>query len=175
MTTLNTILTKFEQDSSHLSDSLITTFKQLCNLSSEIPHPASGQTYERWKVLAKVAATNLNLVKWFESHLDALSILHELGYSKVPVGVYAVWAAEGGIQPLYYQNGQCSGNKYWCSGAGLVDYGLMTYRDTQNNSQLLIVDMHQPDICIDHSEWNAIGMAYTQTAKSVLIKLLHKR
>ncbi len=165
MTTLNTILTKFEQDSTHLSDSLITTFKQLCNLSSEITHPASGQTYERWKVLAKVAATNLNLVKWFESHLDALSILHELGYSKVPAGVYAVWAAEGGIQPLYYQNGQCSGNKYWCSGAGLVDYGLMTYRDTQNNSQLLIVDMHQPDICIDHSGWNAVGMAYTQTAK----------
>lgn len=162
--TVQTILAEFEQQPSDLSTRLVHAFQQLVPLLTDIAQPGGGRTYERWQILAEVAACNLNLAKWVESHLDALSILHELGYAEVPSGSGAVWAAEGGTQPIHCETGHCSGQKLWCSGADLVDYGLMTYRDRQQNSQLIIVDMHQSGIGIDQSRWHAVGMAHTRTA-----------
>lgn len=143
----------------------------LLTYSNKVPHPASANvnkgnynfdTLSRWQVLAYVASIDLTLAKWFESHLDALSILNELGYEHIPQGLWAVWAAEG--QPLSYQQGRISGTKAWCSGANIVDYGLLTYRDSQGHSQLLIVDMQQEGIDIDNSAWQAVGMQATNTA-----------
>ena len=53
------------------------TLSQLVLLSAQIALPADGHTLQRWQVLAQVAACDLNLVKFFESHLDALAILAE--------------------------------------------------------------------------------------------------
>lgn len=145
----------------------------LITYSDKIPHPASGSvsvnetasgTLTRWQILAYVASLDLTVAKWFESHLDALSILYELGYDKANQGLWAVWAAEGHPDPIRYQDGKITGTKAWCSGAKKVDYGLMTYRDKQGHSQLLIVDMHQPGIEIDTEEWLAVGMHATDTA-----------
>ena len=43
-----------------------------------LPLPGSGQTLERWRALAGVAAVDLSLAKLFESHTDALAIMAEL-------------------------------------------------------------------------------------------------
>ncbi|MGE8558649.1 MULTISPECIES: acyl-CoA dehydrogenase [unclassified Acinetobacter] len=161
---LTTILSDFEQSPSTIDKNLEHAIQQLISFTPEIPHPGQGQTLKRWQILAQVAATNLNLVKWFESHLDAISILKELKFPDVKEGLWAVWAAEGGESPLQFEQGLCSGEKNWCSGAGLVDYGLMTYRNEHNRSQLLIVDMHQPHIQIEHEGWQAVGMQHTRTA-----------
>ena len=72
--------------------------KILVTYSDKIPHPASGgkshaNTLIRWQILAYVAGIDLTIAKWFESHLDALSILHEVGYDKEVQGLWAVWAA----------------------------------------------------------------------------------
>ncbi len=159
----------------------------LVTYSDKIPHPASGDKYHantliRWQVLAYVAGLDLTIAKWFESHLDALSILHEVGYDKQRTGLWAVWAAEG--LPLNFEqdpspqhkeaslqgkvkgtvNGTINGTKAWCSGAHIVDYGLMTYRNDNGDSQLLIVDMQQAGITIDGSSWQAVGMQATDTA-----------
>ena len=126
--------------------------------------PNQSNTLIRWQVLAYVSSLDLTLAKWFESHLDALSILHEVGYDKAPQGLWAVWAAEGHPDPIRHTEGKISGSKAWCSGANLVDYGLMTYRDEQGQAQLLMVDMHQSGIDIDNDAWQAVGMQATDTA-----------
>ncbi|MEN6668767.1 acyl-CoA dehydrogenase family protein [Psychrobacter sp. B38] len=152
----------------------------LVTYSEQIPHPASGtgnsddghekedkknaNTLIRWQVLAYVSSIDLTIAKWFESHLDALSILHEVGYDKSTQGLWAVWAAEGHPQPIQYQQGKISGTKAWCSGAHIVDHALMTYRDGSGQSQLVVVDMAQDGIEIDNSEWQAVGMQGTDTA-----------
>ena len=94
--------------------------------------------------------------------MDALSILYEVGYGKADQGLWAVWAAEG--NPIRYEQGKVSGNKAWCSGANIVDHGLMTYRNADGHAQLLVVDMHQSGIEIDNEEWQAVGMQSTDTA-----------
>ena len=145
--------------------------KTLITYSDKIPHPASGAspvngevsgTLSRWQILAYVAGIDLTIAKWFESHLDALSILHEVGYDKADQGLWAVWAAEG--NPIGYEQGKVSGTKAWCSGASVVDHGLITYRNTDGHAQLLIVDMSQSGIESDNSEWQAVGMQATDTA-----------
>ena len=147
--------------------------KTLITYSDKIPHPASGagpingevsNTLSRWQILAYVAGMDLTIAKWFESHLDALSILYELGYDKADQGLWAVWAAEGHPDPIRYEQGKVSGTKAWCSGASMVDYGLITYRNTDAHAQLLVVDMRQPGIESDNSEWQAVGMQGTDTA-----------
>jgi len=162
----------------------------LVTFSDEIPHPAQvstdasnlesvnkqkqnnedqnknteSSTLLRWQVLAYISGIDLTLAKWFESHLDALSILYELGYGETQQGLWAVWAAEGHPNPIRYQDGKISGSKSWCSGAHIVDYVLMTYRDEQGKSQLLTVAMNQSGIDIDNSAWQAVGMQATDTA-----------
>ena len=162
----------------------------LVTFSDEIPHPAQvstdasnlesvnnqkqnnedqnknteSSTLLRWQVLAYISSIDLTLAKWFESHLDALSILYELGHGETQQGLWAVWAAEGHPNPIRYQDGKISGSKSWCSGAHIVDYALMTYRDEQGKSQLLTVAMNQSGIDIDNSAWQAVGMQATDTA-----------
>ena len=145
--------------------------KTLITYSDKIPHPASGaspinsevsSTLSRWQVLAYVAGIDLTIAKWFESHLDALSILYEVGYGKADQGLWAVWAAEG--NPIGYEQGKVSGTKAWCSGANIVDHGLITYRNANDQAQLLVVDMSQSGIEIDNEEWQAVGMQATDTA-----------
>lgn len=141
--------------------------------SENVLHPTSenellAHTLKRWQILAYVAGVDLTLAKWFESHLDALSILQELGYDKPIKGLLAVWAAEGHPlsfeQDKFSQHGIVNGTKAWCSGAAIVDYGLMSYRDKNGHAQLLLVDMQQEGIESDHRGWQAVGMQATDTA-----------
>lgn len=147
--------------------------KTLVTYSEKIPHPASGfvgknaitsRTLIRWQILAYVSGIDLTIAKWFESHLDALSILQELDYNKADQGLWAVWAAEGHPDPIRYEQGKLVGTKAWCSGANIVDYALMTYLNENGHTQLLIVDMHQSGIEVDNGEWQAVGMQATNTA-----------
>lgn len=144
------------------------TLAQLVPLSAQIAYPAQGNTLQRWQVLAQVAACDLNLVKFFESHLDALAILAELGVSAPAPGLWAVWAADGGTDPLRFDGKQCHGQKLWCSGAAFVDHGLVSYRDACGVSQLLMLPMRQPQIMLDDSGWYAVGMPYTATVTLTL-------
>lgn len=141
----------------------------LVSFSEQIPHPASGtngsgsQTLIRWQILAFVAGLDLTIAKWFESHLDAFSILKEVGDIKAQ-GLWAVWAAEGHPDPIRFESGKIFGTKAWCSGANMVDFGLLTYRDDAGQSQLVMVDMAQSGIAIDNGAWQAVGMQATDTA-----------
>lgn len=175
MDNLSTVLNEFEQSTLDLESNLEQTILKLVALSADIPHPAQGKTLTRWRALSQVAATNLNLVKWFESHLDALSILNELHYFQPAAGLWAVWAAEGSPTPIQFDRGLCTGLKNWCSGAGVVQHGLVSYKDQQQASQLLIIEMNQAGIRIDNGAWQAIGMQHSMTGSIDLDQVKAKK
>ncbi|WP_038344059.1 acyl-CoA dehydrogenase [Acinetobacter sp. A47] len=140
--------------------------KQLVHAIGRLPEPASGQTYQRWQVFARIAGADLSLAKLFESHCDALSILHELGYTTLNDNqIWAVWAAEGGPAPLQIENNRCYGIKPWCSGAEFIQKALVSFKDKQGQAQLCMVDLNQPSITIDLEQWQAAGMQGTRTAR----------
>lgn len=161
------------QNSQVMQQYRIDLFKQLLPLSTDIAHPGKGKTWQRWQILAHIAGIDLTVAKWFESHLDSLSIIDEVtAGTSIPLSIHsdqwwAIWAADGGTQPLKRHEEYLAGTKLWCSAASLVDYGLLTYRDDQQRSCLAIVDMRAArtaqQASISDTDWQAIGMSATQT------------
>ncbi|KUM12533.1 acyl-CoA dehydrogenase [Acinetobacter calcoaceticus] len=138
----------------------------LVKSAENLPYPASGQTYQRWQLFAQIAGFDLSLAKLFESHCDALSILNELGYqAEIDNQIWAVWAADGGPAPLQIKDNFCKGIKPWCSGAEFIHKALISYKDNEGQSQLCIVDLNHSSIRTDLSQWHAVGMHATQTAR----------
>lgn len=138
----------------------------------QLPLPGQGQTLDRWRALASVAACNLSLAKLYESHTDALAMMAELGApTPAPHQIWAVWAAEpptqrvqaklqgsaGSIQPG--SPVQLSGTKAWCSGAQTVDHALVTAWLSDEERCLVAVPLQQPGIHITSEGWQAVGMA----------------
>lgn len=160
------IQAQFSSSDQDISDCIQRALCALTAMSEQIPQPASGHTYLRWQILSQVAEIDLNLAKLFESHLDALAILSELGETvSHPERLHAVWAADGGAIPLSQQGEQISGHKMWCSGAHYVQYGLMSFKNTMQQSQLVLVDLKAQGIEMRLDDWHALGMKYTSTAQ----------
>ncbi|WP_120429748.1 acyl-CoA dehydrogenase family protein [Acinetobacter baylyi] len=161
------VLNRFEQYSAEEKlNQRPLLLKNLIHSVGRLPEPASNETYQRWLIFAQIAGFDLSLAKLFESHCDALSILHELGYeNEIDEKTWAVWAADGGPAPLKVENGRCLGIKPWCSGAEFVQKALISFKDQHGQSQLCIVDLNQPSITIDLDQWQAVGMQGTQTAR----------
>ncbi|RSO36480.1 acyl-CoA/acyl-ACP dehydrogenase [Acinetobacter lactucae] len=165
--TILSILSEFEAASVEIKSKLrISLLYQLINVAKNLPHPASGHTYQRWQLFGQIAGVDLSLAKLFESHCDALSILNELGYQQeIDNKTWAVWAADGGLAPLQVTNDLCNGIKPWCSGAEFIQKALMSYKDQQGQAQLCIADLSHPSITTDLNHWQAVGMHATQTAQ----------
>lgn len=157
---------EFTPNRQNLEQQIEAALAQLIPYSLDIPYPGEGQTFQRWQILSQVATLDLSLAKIFESHLDALAILHELRVDTAQATrLHAVWAAEGGPQPLRLQQDLLSGLKLWCSAAEQVQQALLTYRNQAGQSQLLLVDLQQPGIQINTDTWQAVGMQPTRTAE----------
>ncbi|WP_151748707.1 acyl-CoA/acyl-ACP dehydrogenase [Acinetobacter lactucae] len=165
--TILSILSEFEAAPAEVKNKLrVSLLYQLINVAKNLPHPASGHTYQRWQLFGQIAGVDLSLAKLFESHCDALSILNELGYQQeIDNKTWAVWAADGGPAPLQVTNQLCNGIKPWCSGAEFIQKALMSYKDQQGQAQLCIADLSHPSITTDLNHWQAVGMHATQTAQ----------
>lgn len=141
----------------------------LGNQFDKLPLPGGGNTATRWHALSAVAVCDLALAKLFESHADALAILSELGQNELAQrGTWAVWAAEPPHSRLaaYERDGKSlllEGTKPWCSGASHVTHALVTAWHN-DDPVLAAVELSQPNIEIDTSGWQAIGMRATGTA-----------
>ena len=153
-------------------DWLRTLTKAGCDV---LPRPGQGNTLARWQAFSQIAQHDLSLAKLFEGHTDALAILVELDEldqaTDTPrtsgagiAATWGVWAAESpnGRVRIERREGNdvtLHGTKFWCSGAGHVQRGLLTawFADSQR-PQLVQVDMAQPGIGISHGAWRAVGM-----------------
>jgi alkylation response protein AidB-like acyl-CoA dehydrogenase len=132
----------------------------------QLPFPGCGATARRHWQLAQIARENLELGRLVEAHADALAILHEAGREPRPRALYGVWASEGKAG-LRVSEGALSGQKEFCTGAGLVDCALVTVMEPQR--RLLEIDLRvAPDrIGCDASEWATDAFAETSTATTL--------
>lgn len=133
---------------------------------AELPAPGGGQTWQRWRALAAVAALDLSLAKIYEGHTDALAILVELS-GVASEGLWAVWAAEPPSARVTFrgdrEGGTVSGRKSWCSGATVVDHAVMSAWTDSGEPILVQVAMGQPGIVVETGGWDAVGMAASES------------
>ncbi|WP_260986094.1 acyl-CoA dehydrogenase family protein [Bordetella genomosp. 13] len=139
-----------------------------------LPHPGSGDTQARWRILAAVGAHDLVLSKLLESHADALAILHELeGDASVGPGqTWAVWCAEPpdrrlDIRPAGAGKVHLHGTKAWCSAAQWVSHAVVSGWNDEGEPCLAAVDMAQPGVRVTSQGWHAVGMAGTASVDVV--------
>ncbi|MFD1261815.1 acyl-CoA/acyl-ACP dehydrogenase [Entomomonas asaccharolytica] len=164
---LNTIIEK------HKNSAPLEILKYIViNKLDDIPLPASGNTLERWQVLAHMATTDLSLAKFYESHCDAKAILNELNAMNFNTdSLWGVWCAE----PPHYkveisQTTECAANKQvsitgtkaWCSGAVGLTHALVSVL-FEEQKYLVAVALDDPSISIDTSNWQAVGMKNTNS------------
>ena len=110
------------------SDEIIRKLRS--QLKDSPPLPGHGQTAARHAKLWDAGLEDLSYARLAEAHWDAVAILAKCGRQPKPDALYGVWASElpGHALRLETVNGAStiSGNKMFCSGAGLVDYALIT-------------------------------------------------
>jgi hypothetical protein len=137
--------------------------------ADELPLPGAGRTLLRWQALAAVAARDLTLVKLFEGHTDARSILAELGGPLgPPASRWGTWCAEppdARVELRSMSDGgtgaSLHGTKAWCSGAAVSTHAVVSCWDAQGEPCLAAVALHQPGVTVTDTGWHAVGMAGT--------------
>lgn len=133
-----------------------------------VPLPGRGSTEQRWRVLAELAADDLDLARLAEAHLDALAILAELhGPLPLPKQRWAVWAAEppnGRVQAERDPAGRwrLTGTKWWCSGAHACTHALVTAHAV-DGGRLFAVDLSESGVRPGRGGWKGLGMAGSDT------------
>ena len=148
------------------SERLLSRFAALCR--EELPRPGSGNTADRHRRIFEAALEDLSLAKLTEAHWDAVSILREAGHEPVSGARYAVWASEIPGRELQLSDSASghtiSGTKEFCSGAGLVDRGLLT-AGTQGSCMVEVDLRARPErIDTDGSGWQVDAFRMTQTS-----------
>ncbi|CAE6712653.1 acyl-CoA dehydrogenase [Paraburkholderia domus] len=150
-----------------------------------LPLPGHGDTVERWRSLAAVAARDLSLVKLFEGHTDALAILAELHEPPArPGSRWAVWAAQAPdarVEAVHVEGRlvRLSGVQAWCSGAHAVtDALVVAWLDDE--PVLAAVPIGGPQTVLSTERWQAVGMRATasgdvrfENASAVLVGAPH--
>jgi hypothetical protein len=121
--------------------------------------PGEGETADLWETLATLASADLGAARVVEPHLDALAILGQVG-EPVPDGVWGVFAAEGGDDPLTATRADSvtlSGTKPWCSLADRLDGALVTAASADGTRGLYAVSLHDPGVEVIPGAWHARG------------------
>jgi hypothetical protein len=137
-------------------------------ISEPIPLPGGGETARRHEILMSVGREDLSLARLAEAHWDAVAILAEAGRDPEPGAIYGVWAAEVPGEPLllgtYQENLTITGQKTFCSGAGLIDRALITVGATDR--RLVNLDLRDAGATIqfDNSGWKTTAFAETRTS-----------
>jgi hypothetical protein len=137
----------------------------------EVPLPGRGATAQRWRVLAGLAADDLDVARLAEAHLDALAIVDELhgpaSTQNISGQRWAVWAAEppnGRVdaEQRAHQQWRLTGIKRWCSGAHACTHALITAHAADGN-RLFAVDLSDDGVRAGLGSWKGLGMAGSGT------------
>ncbi len=133
-----------------------------------LPDPGHGDTVRRWAALARWGRWDLPLARLAEGHVDAVSILRELGARPHPGARYGVWAARPGGVGARLAGGpggwRLTGTVRFCSGSRDLDRALVVAAtDAGSDTVLVDVALDRPEIRVDPGSWAATGMAATDT------------
>jgi hypothetical protein len=121
-----------------------------------------------WRVLARTAEHDLDAARLTEAHLDAATILDELGGPGVgPGSLWGVWAAGSADTALHATHDgdgwSLTGRKPWCSGSDRCTHALVT-ADAPDGGRLFAVDLAGPTAAPDGDPWRGVGMRGSGTA-----------
>jgi alkylation response protein AidB-like acyl-CoA dehydrogenase len=132
-----------------------------------LPFPGRGETPHRHRALLRWGRKDLSLARIAEAHTDALAILAEAGRVAQPGKLYGVWASDSPrsrlrAERLSDHNWRLEGTKQFCSGATFLDAALVT---AQYESEVMLfdVDLDDPDIQVQPSQWKSAALADTAT------------
>ncbi len=138
--------------------------------------PTSSDEYlAMLRVLYEVGRVDLPLARLLEGHVDAVQIVQRLGNErqsaslreKVADGkILGVWNAALTGTPLVLYGNQLQGAKSFASGAGILDFALVTAERTEGSdisAQLVLMDLIAAPPRIDQTWWNVTGMQRSQT------------
>jgi alkylation response protein AidB-like acyl-CoA dehydrogenase len=127
------------------------------------PLPGSGDTWHRFEVLSKWAATDLSVGRLVEGHCDAIAILAEA--EMLPASehaTYGVWAARSpGITTVAERvpgGWRLTGTKAFCSGSSIIERALVT-AETPDGYRIFDVKVSDHVSKLHEDSWPAIGMA----------------
>jgi alkylation response protein AidB-like acyl-CoA dehydrogenase len=149
--------------------------------SLDLPDPGCGSTTERLLRLAEFGRRDLSFARLAEPHVDASSILHDLGRTPSVRGVYGVWASGGPAATLVvHRDGDgwlLEGVKPFCSGASICDAALVTAEHASRADGALVeVDLRAARasgaLTVDTSAWATTAFCATGTA-SIHVEGLH--
>jgi hypothetical protein len=132
-----------------------------------LPLPGHGQTALRHAKLWAAGVDDLSFARLAEAHWDAVAILAECGRRPKSEAIYGVWASELPGHALFLEMDNdaltISGTKMFCSGAGLVDYALVTVGVPEK--LLIEVDLRGKDTSIryDTAAWATPAFQETHT------------
>ena len=133
-------------------------------LTGTVPLPGSGETLQRWELLASVAAVNLTAARVLEAHLDAVAILAEAreGEAVPATATWGVFAAEAPGTSLVAREGadgrwELQGDKPWCSLASRLTHALVTAH-VPDGRRLFAVELRQPGVSVLPDAWHARGL-----------------
>ena len=129
-----------------------------------------GRTTANWRVLARAATDDLVVARLAEAHLDAITILEELGGPGVGRR-WGVWAAEARAMSVRAADGSggwvLDGTKPWCSGVGIATHALVTAH-AGDGLRLFAVDLAADGVRAEPSAWVAVGMSGAATTAVAL-------
>ncbi len=130
-----------------------------------------GSTAERFQGLSDLGRADLVLARLAEGHLDAATILVELGgLPPGPDQVWGVWAADPPHRRVTAQPGPqgwtLNGTKGWCSGAAACTHALVSAH-ADDGYRLFAVELTAGARAVDGS-WPAVGMAGSDSREVLL-------
>ncbi|MES1926825.1 acyl-CoA dehydrogenase family protein [Salinisphaera sp. T31B1] len=116
---------------------------------------------------------DLALGRLFEGHVDALQIIGRYAaatdrdrlFAAARAGaLFGVWNAPLPGEPLVLEGADLCGGKAFASGAGLLDYALVTLEaGDAARAQLAAVDLNAMAPVVDRSWWDTLGMQHSET------------
>ena len=154
----------FNSDAAFQAFRVPLEFEAFVAQAATLPLPGRGNTIERWRELARLAAEDLNLCKVAESHADALAILTECRarFTPRPRSRWAVWITDmpsAGLRATRLEEHfMVSGRKTWCAGAPWVTDALVSARDSASQPLLLHVHLDQPGVQIESERDVGVGL-----------------
>jgi alkylation response protein AidB-like acyl-CoA dehydrogenase len=149
----------------------VPSFSRACEEASRWPLPGGGSTFCRFELLAEACQRDVAVGRLVEAHADALATLAELGYPESTSFTvdreqrWGVWAAGPAASVVGHKRAdgwRASGRKRWCSGASLVTHALVDAM-TDDGQLLFVVDLSDPGVRVEPSEWAGAGMSRTDT------------
>ncbi|MEO9221876.1 MAG: acyl-CoA dehydrogenase [Mycobacteriaceae bacterium] len=153
-----------------MNENLTTAERVTAVASSSLAEPGGGATWQRWRALADLGATDLAVAKLVEPHHDATSILKDLA-APAPrdASLWAVWAAEPPFAKVTgWRDGagwRLRGTKAFCSGAMIVTDALIS-ADAADGPRLFAVDVaaaRGETLAVDEPTWAGAGMRGADT------------